>query len=137
MPAFPTPPPPPTAPLPFGQTAPPLDPHLTRMGGYQQLLRGEVFRGKFRTGFDRPSPFEPGKVAAVEYRMNDVYHTFRRGHRIMVQIQSTWFPLIDRNPQKFVEIPRAKPEDYQKATQRVYRSRQAASALRVKAIEGL
>ena len=130
-----SPPPPPAGPLQFGQTAPPVDPHLTRMGGYQQLLRGEVFRGKFRTGFDRPTPFEPGKVAAVEYRMNDVYHTFRRGHRIMVQIQSTWFPLVDRNPQKFMNIGDAKETDFQKATERVYRGGRNASSLKVGVVQ--
>jgi len=93
-----------------------------RMGGYQQLVRGEPFRGKFRNSFEKPEPFVPGKPAAIQYAMPDICHTFKAGHRIMVQVQSSWFPLVDRNPQKFVDIPKAKPADFQKATQRVYHS---------------
>jgi len=99
------------------------------MGGYQQLVRGEAMRGKFRNSFSRPEPFEPGKVTKVEYVMPDVFHTFRRGHRIMIQVQSTWFPLVDRNPQRFCDIYHAREEDFQKATQRVYHSAAAHSEL--------
>jgi hypothetical protein len=105
------------------------NPAGVQMGGYQQLVRGEAIRGKFRDSFEKAEPFEPGKVTKVEYVLPDAYHTFRRGHRIMVQIQSSWFPLIDRNPQKFVNIYEAKREDFQKATQRVYRSASAPSQL--------
>lgn len=91
------------------------------LGGYQQLVRGEPFRGKYRKGFDAPIPFVPGKEDAVRFQMPDVAHTFRAGHRIMVQIQSSWFPLIDRNPQRFLEIPKALTTDFVKATERVYR----------------
>jgi putative CocE/NonD family hydrolase len=101
------------------------------MGGYQQLVRGEAFRGKFRDSFAKPEPFEPGKVAKIEYVMPDVYHTFRKGHRIMVHIQSTWFPLVDRNPQKFCDIYHARAEDFQKATERVYHSPQESSFIQV------
>jgi hypothetical protein len=101
------------------------------MGGYQQLVRGEPFRGKFRNSFEKPAPFKPGKVSRIQFDLPDVYHTFRRGHRVMVQIQSSWFPLTDRNPQKFLEIPKAQASDFQKATQRVYRNRAAASSLTV------
>ncbi|HEY8746846.1 MAG TPA: CocE/NonD family hydrolase [Tepidisphaeraceae bacterium] len=101
------------------------------MGGYQQMVRGEAFRGKFRNGFDKPEPFDPGKEAKVQYVMPDVYHTFRKGHRIMIQVQSTWFPLVDRNPQKFCDIYHAKAEDFQKATQRIYRSGETSSCLQV------
>ncbi len=90
------------------------------MGGYQQLVRGEPFRGKFRKSFEKPAPFEPGKPDRIAYRMPDIAHTFRQGHRIMVQVQSSWFPLTDRNPQKFMDIPHAKPADFVKATERVY-----------------
>jgi putative CocE/NonD family hydrolase len=107
------------------------NPTRVRMGGYQQLVRGDVFRGKFRNSFEKPEPFEPGKVTKVEFMLPDVFHTFRRGHRVMVQVQSSWFPLVDRNPQTFVNIPTAKPEDYQKATHRVYRGGNTASALEV------
>jgi putative CocE/NonD family hydrolase len=90
-------------------------------GGYQQLVRGDVFRGKFRNGFDKPEPFTPGEPTTVKFTLNDICHSFRPGHKLMVQVQSTWFPLVDRNPQKFVDIYAAKAEDFQKATQRVYR----------------
>jgi len=99
-----------------------------------RLVRGEAFRGKFRNSFEKPEPFEPGKVTRVEYVLPDAYHTFRRGHRIMVHVQSSWFPLVDRNPQKFVDIYKCRAEDFQKATQRVYRSAQAPSQIRVKVL---
>ena len=105
-----------------------------QMGGYQQLVRGEAFRGKFRNSFEKPEPFTPGEIAKVEYTLPDVYHTFRRGHKIMVHVQSSWFPLVDRNPQTFVNIFKAKEEDFQKATQRVYRSQDASSQIRLKVL---
>ncbi|ABF41821.1 peptidase S15 [Candidatus Koribacter versatilis Ellin345] len=101
------------------------------MTGYQQLLRGEPFRGKFRHSFEKPEPFTPGKTETIEFTMPDVHHTFRRGHRIMVQIQSSWFPLTDRNPQTFTDIPTAKAEQFVKATERVYRQNGAASGVGV------
>lgn len=91
------------------------------LGGYQQLVRGDVFRGKFRNSFEKPEPFQPGEPASVKFLLPDVHHCFRPGHRIMIQVQSTWFPLVDRNPQTFVNINTAKPEDFKKATHRVYR----------------
>jgi putative CocE/NonD family hydrolase len=100
-------------------------------GGYQQLVRGEPFRGRFRNGYDKPEAFVPNQTVKLEFVMPDVYHTFRRGHRIMVQVQSSWFPLTDRNPQKFVDISKAKPEDFQKAIERVFRSKQFPSAVKV------
>ncbi|MBL8510006.1 MAG: CocE/NonD family hydrolase [Betaproteobacteria bacterium] len=99
------------------------------LSGYQQLVRGEPLRGKFRNSFEKPEPFTPGKVEAVNVKMPDIHHTFRRGHRIMVQVQSSWFPLIDRNPQTFVRIPTAKPEDFKAAQQRVYRGAKEASSI--------
>jgi hypothetical protein len=90
------------------------------MGGYQQLVRGEPFRAKFRKSFESPVAMVPGERTGIVFDLPDVYHVFRRGHRVMVQIQSSWFPLVDRNPQRFMEIPKAKPEDFRKATQRVY-----------------
>jgi putative CocE/NonD family hydrolase len=101
------------------------------MGGYQQLIRGEPMRGKFRKSFERPEPFTPGKIEAVNFEMPDVNHAFRRGHRIMVQVQSSWFPLVDLNPQTFVTIPNAAPGDFRKATERIFRSRAAASGVAV------
>ena len=105
------------------------NPGDVHMGGYQQMVRGEPFRAKFRNSFEKPEPLESNKPTAIHFDLPSINHTFRRGHRIMVQIQSTWFPLIDRNPQKFVNIPDAKPEDFQKATQRVYRGGEHASAI--------
>ncbi|HKA19152.1 MAG TPA: CocE/NonD family hydrolase [Blastocatellia bacterium] len=107
-------PPAPTSP---GTVAVPV---ISQMGGYQQLIRGEPFRGKYRKGFERPVPFEPGKPDRLAFMLPDVAHTFRSGHRIMIQVQSSWFPLTDRNPQKFMEIPKAQASDFTKATQRVY-----------------
>jgi putative CocE/NonD family hydrolase len=109
------------------------DPNPTgvRMGGYQQLVRGEPMRGKFRKSFEKPEPFAPGKVDAVNFEMPDINHTFRRGHRIMVQVQSSWFPLVDKNPQKFVNIAEARASDFQKATERVYHDQGAESGVEV------
>jgi predicted acyl esterase len=104
------------------------------MGGYQQLVRGEAMRGKFRNSYSKPEPFEPGKLAKIDYTMPDINHTFRKGHRIMIQIQSTWFPLIDRNPQTFCNINRATADDFQKATQRVYHSAEQPTSLQVQVL---
>jgi uncharacterized protein len=84
------------------------------------LIRGEPFRGKFRKSFEKPVAFEPGKPDRITFRLPDVAHTWREGHRVMIQIQSSWFPLVDRNPQKFMEIPKALSTDFVKATERVY-----------------
>ncbi len=117
----------------YPEEFPDPDPNPTgiHMGGFQQLVRGEVFRGKFRNSFSKPEPFTPGKIEKIEYTMPDVAHAFRRGHRIMIQIQSSWFPLVDRNPQKFVDIYSAKASDFVKATQRVFRSAGSASGVKV------
>lgn len=112
------------------------NPEGVRMGGYQQLVRGEPFRGKFRNSFEKPEPFEPGKVARVQFNVPDVFHTFRSGHRVMVQVQSSWFPLVDRNPQTFVNIPTATPDDFRKATHRVHHAPHAASGLTVRVLPG-
>jgi uncharacterized protein len=106
--------------------APPL-----HMGGYQQLLRGEPMRGKFRNSWEKPEAFTPGKMAEVDFSMPDLNHTFRKGHRIMVQVQSSWFPLVDRNPQTFTDIPRARPEDFKTATETIFHDRDAASGVEV------
>ena len=102
-------------------------------GARQLLVRGEPFRGRYRDGAGTPRPFVPGQVAKVAFRIDDVFHTFQRGHRIMIQIQSSWFPFIDRNPQTFVpNIYHAKPADFVKATHRVHRGGAAASKLVVR-----
>jgi putative CocE/NonD family hydrolase len=107
----------------------PLGAPAVQMGGYEQLLRGEPMRAKFRNSWEKPEALTPGKVSELNFVMPDVNHTFRKGHRIMVQIQSSWFPLADRNPQTFVEIPDAKPEDFKKATEQVYHRKDAASGI--------
>src|SRR5262249_11187273 len=91
-------------------------------GGYEFMVRGDVLRGKFRNSLENPEPFQLGMPTKIAYTLHDVFHTFRPGHRIMVQVQSTWFPLIDRNPQVFEDIYSAKDSDFHKATQRVYRT---------------
>ncbi len=101
------------------------------MGGFQMLVRAEVMRGKFRKSLSNPEPFTPGKPDEVKIALNDVHHTFKSGHKIMVQVQSSWFPLVDRNPQKFVDIYHATEADFQKATHRVYRSSRMSSHLKV------
>ena len=90
------------------------------MGGYQMLVRGEVMRGKYRNNYENPEPFIPNRVTTVKFALPDVAHTFKKGHRIMIQIQSSWFPLVDRNPQKFENIYDAVETDFQKATVRIY-----------------
>jgi uncharacterized protein len=105
------------------------NPAGVKMGGYQMLVRGEPFRARFRNSYSNPEAMTPGKPTKVEFTMPDSYHTFLKGHRIMVQIQSTWFPLVDRNPQKYVDIYKATEADFQKATQRVYRAGSAGSHL--------
>jgi len=85
------------------------------MSGYQQMVRAEVFRGKFRNSFSKPEPFVKDKVEKVSFKLNEVAHTFKKGHRVMVQIQSSWFPLVDRNPQKFINIFEANESDFQSA----------------------
>ena len=104
------------------------------MAGYEQLVRGEPMRGKFRKSFYKPEAFVPGKVEAVDFSMVQVNHTFLKGHRIMVQVQSSWFPLVDLNPQTFVEIPRARPEDFKPATERVYRTAAQPSGVEFQAL---
>jgi hypothetical protein len=90
------------------------------MGSYQMLVRGEIMRGKFRNSFSSPEAFKPNKIETVKFDLPDVAHTFKKGHRVMIQIQSSWFPLADRNPQKFMNIYEASDNDFQKATIRIY-----------------
>ena len=99
------------------------------MGGYQMLVRGEIMRGRFRKSFENPEAFKPNKVEEVKFSLPDIAHTFKKGHRLMVQVQSSWFPLADRNPQTFVNIYEASPSDFQKADIRIYHSRQYPSTI--------
>jgi putative CocE/NonD family hydrolase len=107
-------------------TYPPNDQNIP-MQGYQMLVRGEVLRGRYRNSFENSEPFVPGKITEVKFRIPDVAHTFKKGHRIMIQVQHSWFPLVDRNPQKFVDIYHCSEEDFQKATQRIYHDKQYPS----------
>jgi uncharacterized protein len=90
------------------------------MNGYQMLVRGEIMRGKFRNSFETPVPFKPNKVETVRFELPDVAHTFRKGHRLMIQIQSSWFPLADRNPQQFVNIYEADEKDFIKSNIKIH-----------------
>jgi putative CocE/NonD family hydrolase len=101
-----------------------------RLAGYQQLVRGEIMRGRYRRSFSAPTPFRPNEVTEVAVRLPDVFHTFRKGHRVMVQVQSSWFPMFDRNPQRYVRsIYEAGAGDFVRATQRIWVSPRAASRL--------
>ncbi len=99
------------------------------MGGYQMLIRGEIMRGKYRNSFENPTPFIPNKIEKVKFELPDIAHTFKKGHRVMVQIQSSWFSLADRNPQKFVNIYEADITDFQKATIKIYHDGQNSSSI--------
>lgn len=90
------------------------------MGGYQMLVRGEIMRGKFRNSFEKPEPFVPGEKTKVSFELPDVAHTFKKGHRLMIQIQSSWFPLADRNPQTFTNIYTADKKDFQTAVIKIF-----------------
>jgi len=93
------------------------------------LVRGEIMRGRFRNSFEKPEAFVPDKITQVKYTLPDVAHTFKAGHKLMVQIQSSWFPLADRNPQKFVDIYHCDDSDFQKATIRIYHDATNASKI--------
>jgi putative CocE/NonD family hydrolase len=106
------------------------------LGGYQQMVRSEIMRSRFRHSFEKPTPLTPNEITSITFRLQDVMHTFKKGHRIMIQVQSTWFPAFDRNPQKYVEnIYKAKAEDFIKATHRVYHAADNASYVEVHRLE--
>ena len=106
------------------------------MGGYQQMVRSEVLRGRYRNDFSKPEPFTPNQATKIKIELLDLLHTFKKGHKIMVQIQSTWFPLIDRNPQKYVEnIFLANEEDFVKAEHKVYLNQQHPSHLELRILQ--
>ncbi|HHH11536.1 MAG TPA: CocE/NonD family hydrolase, partial [Sorangium sp.] len=96
------------------------NPRKVHMGGYQQLVRAEVIRGKYRNSFVSPAPFVPNQPTRVRLKLPAVSHAFRPGHRMMVQVQSSWFPLVDRNPQVFTNIYAASASDFRSATVRIY-----------------
>ena len=111
------------------------DPGLN-FAGFQLMVRSEVMRGRFRNSYEHPQPFVPGELAEINLPMQDVCHTFKAGHRMMVQVQSTWFPLIDRNPQKYVDnIFKATAADFVSATHRVFHSPDHPSWIELKVFE--
>ncbi len=105
------------------------------MGGYQMLVRGEVLRGRFRNSFITPEPFIPGQVTEVSFEIPDTAHKFLKGHKIMIQVQNSWFPLVDRNPQQFVNIYEADEKDFIKATHRIYHDVDRPSHITVKVLD--
>jgi len=114
---------------------PDLYPSQPELGGYQLMISADILRGRYRKDFSNPSPIKAGEVEQYRWSLPSVSHVFLRGHRIMVQIQSSWFPLYDRNPQTYVEnIFFAKPEDFRKATQRMYRTAAKPSAIELPVI---
>lgn len=113
-----------------------VEPGRTELGGYQMMVRSEVMRGRFRNSYEKPEPFVPNQPTQVILELQDVLHTFKEGHRLMIQIQSTWFPLIDRNPQRYLEnMFNAKGDDYTPAIQRLYRSEAYPSRIQFGVLE--
>jgi uncharacterized protein len=107
-----------------------------KMGGYQSMVAGEVLRGRYHKGFDKPQPLTPNQPTEFNVYLIHKDHSFKKGHKIMVQVQSTWFPIIDRNPQKYVEnIFKATDADFTAATQRIYRSKALASHLKLPVVK--
>jgi putative CocE/NonD family hydrolase len=111
------------------------NPGNIQLGGYQMLVRAEVMRGKFRNSYENPEPFTPGMITEVKYNLPDVSHCFRKGHRIMIQVQNSWFPLVDLNPQKFTDIYHADARDFQKATHRIYHDKKNPSGVIVNVLK--
>lgn len=105
------------------------NPNKVEMGGYQQLVRGDIMRGKYRNSFENPEPFVPNEVTNIKFKLQDVFHTFKAGHKIMIQIQSSWFPLFDRNPQRFINIYQADDSDFQKAEIKIYHTKKYPSSI--------
>ena len=107
------------------------------MGGYQLMISGDILRGRYRESFEKAAPIPPGQVLPYRVLMPHVNHTFLPGHRIMVHVQSSWFPVCDRNPQTFVDqIAWAKPEDFRKATHSIHHDRASASFLELPVRKG-
>ena len=111
------------------------NPRNVRMGHFQMLLAGDILRAKFRNSMSAPEPMTPNQPTTLRFALGDKYHTFLRGHRVMVQVQSSWFPMFDRNPQAFVDIYHAKDADYQKATHTIFRSAQRPSFITLPVLE--
>ena len=116
--------------LPDDTPNPVPNPQRLQLAGAQRLVRADVFRGRFRNSFEKPEPFQPNVPTEVKYALNDILHTFKKGHRLQVQVQSTWFPLVDRNPQQFGTSPPG-GADYQPATIRIYHEPGHASGVQL------
>jgi len=101
----------------------------TEMAGYQMLVRGEIFRGKYRNSFEKPEPFNPNKIETVNFALPDVSHTFKAGHKLMIQIQSSWFPVFDRNPQQFLDIYHCNDSDFVPCRIKIFQQANAASSI--------
>jgi putative CocE/NonD family hydrolase len=114
---------------------PVTNPNNVQLGGYQMMVRADVMRGKFRNSYEKPEPFTPEIITEVKYNLTDVSHCFRKGHRIMIQVQSSWFPLVDLNPQKFTDIYNADEKDFQKATHRIYHDKKNSSRVIVNVLQ--
>jgi uncharacterized protein len=115
--------------MPENEPNPKDAPKWLNMAGYQQLVRAEVIRGKFRNSFEKSEAFVPNKIETINLQLNDVLHSFKKGHKIMVQIQSSWFPLVDRNPQQFLKIPEANDSDFIKSTIKIYHNNDNSSKI--------
>jgi hypothetical protein len=113
----------------FPDDAPQWEGSKVPQGGYQMLIRGEILRGRYRNSWEKPEAFVANKMTEVKMQLPDIAHTFKKGHRLMVQVQSSWFPLVDRNPQQFIDIYQAKDSDFKKATHRIYHDAKASSFL--------
>ncbi len=116
--------------FPDSTSDPKPNPNKVEMGGYQMMIRGDIFRGKFRNSFEHPEPFTPGKIEKISFNLQDILHTFKKGHKIMVQVQSSWFPLFDRNPQTFCDIYNADKNDFVKAFHKVFHTKDYPSKIK-------
>ena len=121
--------------FPEDEPDPQPNPTNVEMGNFQLLVRGDIFRSKYRNSFEKPEPMIPNEITEIKFTMNDVCHTFLKGHKIMIQIQSSWFPLFDMNPQKFTDIYNAQESDFQKAIQRVYYTEKYPSNITIKILK--
>lgn len=120
----------------YPEDAPDTSPRKgVKMAGYQTLIRGEAMRARFRNSFEKPEPLTPGKIEKIKFEIRDIHYTFKKGHKIMVQVQSHWFPVFDRNPQKYVDIYNAKENDFRKEDHKIYRSREYPSNIMVRVIK--
>ena len=120
---------------PDNEKDPDPNPAQVEMGGYERLVRTEIFRGKFRNSYENPQPFEPNKVTEVKINLNDAFHTFKAGHKIMIQVSSSYFPFFDVNPNTFCDIYSADKDKFVKAMIKIYHNKEYASCVSFKVIK--